>query len=87
MRSDGLPFEHRHSLEYKPRHPNQACQPLTSGFFGWRQRIVPRKYALFVAAHFNGAANGKMFGMKFDIALSAVGAGAEEQVKLRHQHE
>ena len=74
----------RISLENaQPNHPS-----LVSVFVRWRyHRIVPQKFVWFVVVHSNGVANGKMFGMKFDIALSAVGAGAEEQVKLRHQHE
>ena len=60
---------------------NQAFQLSHVGvLFGWHQRIVPRKYALFVAAHFNGVASGKMFGMRFDIALSAVDDGVEKEM-------
>ena len=56
-------------------------------FFKWRNHwIGQQKHVLFVAVHSNGVANGKMFGMMFDTALSAVGAGVE-LVEQNHHHE
>ena len=71
-------FQYRQPLEWhlkrlqKPNYPSHAR---VSG--RWRHRIAPQKYVLFVVAHFNGVANGKMFGMRFVTALSAVGVGVE----------